>query len=501
MKHKLIFGIIFFLIVGGFVLVSSEGDLFDFTNAFGIGENITGSDLSYEQEITSDYEKTTIIFDKEESFLDIDGKRFENIQPSSDELNAFIKLDESGEIIGADFMTNENGGTYNFFGEEIIVPANSRVTFDQKNGLIIDAAEGSEFDENMGLKDLKIKGDNIKLPNGNFMNSGELNYNSLGQTYISKGDAVLVNGVLVSADEELDVYFDGSKHPGNYVSFGDEFYFGGEGNPGEIIFEKGNDYFPNMKSDSSVKFNLGEDYSYVNIAPNSLKGFPDVNCYNQYSIETGELLLKSDGEKIILKDVDWSDGSVKMDVHTSVGHFDKMISIGEDSNYYSYITEGDISKKILTYNRKELNEGLEVKSNSYQPEFIEKYMGPLSNYLRGGQELAKECIYQKCPHLRGMEFKNQKEVDEFAKSSAASGCYLTSKQLEDCLGNSIYKDYRKAEDYYSILEPTTASTEGTTEKEYLFGLRKAFDVFIGDVGSTEYINLTALNFTYNPDAY
>ena len=197
MKRELIFGIFFVLLIGGFVLVSSEGEkLFDFTDAFGIGENITGKDISYEQEITSDYEKTTIIFDGEESFLDVDGRRFENIQPSADDLNAFIKLDESGEIIGADFMTNERGGAYNFFGEDIIVPANSRVIFDKKNGLVIEADEGSEFKEDFGLKNLKIRGDNLKLFNGNILNSGELNYDSLGQAYIAEGNSVLVNGVF-----------------------------------------------------------------------------------------------------------------------------------------------------------------------------------------------------------------------------------------------------------------------------------------------------------------
>jgi len=186
MKFKFI--LLFILVCSSFLVVAQEeGEILDLGNLLGIEGNITASGVDYITKITSEKEETIVSFTEESSFLKMGNNTFENIQPSSEEQEAFVKLNKEGKIVEADFVTNEKGGIYNFLGEDIFVPANSKVLFDEKNGLVIEAADGSEFKEGDNLFDLKLIGENIKLPNGEILNSGELVYDSSGQAFLEGG--------------------------------------------------------------------------------------------------------------------------------------------------------------------------------------------------------------------------------------------------------------------------------------------------------------------------
>ena len=72
---------------------------------------------------------STLTFIGESSSAIIKDNPFDNIKPKDEVTNAFIKLDDQGEIIEADFTTNEQGSSYVIGNDRIDVPPNSRVVF------------------------------------------------------------------------------------------------------------------------------------------------------------------------------------------------------------------------------------------------------------------------------------------------------------------------------------------------------------------------------------
>ncbi len=464
--NRLFVGFLIIGIVLGFVLVvaqEGEEEILDLGNLLGIGGNITASGIDYSIEETEQRKDTTISFTKEDSFLDIGGNTFENIQPGSDELDAFVKLDESGEIIEADFMTNENGGTYNFLGEDIFVPANSRVLFDQEGGLIVEAAEGAEFKEEDNLFDLKLIGENIKLPNGKILNAGELEYDSLGYAHLSSGNTAIVDNVALSANKDLDVYFDGERHSGNYVSFGDEFYLGGS-DSAEVVFEGKNNYFKNMGDNDLVRFGLGEEESEIRVVPNNFKGYSDVYCENKYSVETGELKFVSNGEQVYILDGEFGESSVKTDLHTSVGKYNKIISIKDDSNYQAHLLEGN-SLTPSVYDFYNTGEGSELTGNVLSGDFWKEYSSA-SKYIREANEKYLQAKFsRKYPELDISIFKNAKDNSELDEIASRYSIYyvLTVNEVESELRGTPYENYFEKKEVFETFQAVSFPTSGTKE--------------------------------------
>jgi len=179
---------------------------------------------------------------KENANLAVGEDIFENILPQSQAGHpTYIEIDEHGKITKADFSTTEKGGTYIFENTKVNVPANSHLMF--KNGKIeIMAKEGSEFketpsfiDSNVKGYETKIVGENFKLPNGQSV-SGTLSFKENGQAFVEAGEIVNINGVEITKEfsliglniitgempkeNEVDLFFDGKKHEGNYISLG-----------------------------------------------------------------------------------------------------------------------------------------------------------------------------------------------------------------------------------------------------------------------------------------
>ena len=85
---------------------SGEGVIDIGSLLFNLAEGeISGSGLTYEK-IGED---GLVTFAQEDANLNIKGNSFENILPSSSENPSFIKMDNAGEILEADFTTNDNG--------------------------------------------------------------------------------------------------------------------------------------------------------------------------------------------------------------------------------------------------------------------------------------------------------------------------------------------------------------------------------------------------------
>lgn len=490
MKFKFI--LLFVLVCFSFLVVAQEDgeEILDLGSILGIGENITASGIDYITKETSEKKDTTINFKEENSFLKIGNNTFENIQPSSEEQDAFVKLDKEGKIIQADFMTNEKGGTYNFLGEDIFVPANSKVLFDEKNGLVIQAAEGSEFKEEDSLFDLKLIGENIKLPNGKILNSGELSYDSNGQAFLEGSKTAKIGGVNVFANKNLNVDFEGKRQKGNYVSFGENFYFGGS-DSGEVVFEGENKYFKNMKEGDIVKMGLGDELSEIFVNATNGKSYSDVYCDNEFYLETGQLTFESDGARIFKRtNYDGPENSVIMDVYSSLGDYERAITIGPNSNFAGFINDGRISKESFRLGKYEvLHEG---KSNVlvYDKEYTERInLIGVGKYLIDAQEIAKKKLIEEKPYCKEIIneacSKSNEDLDRYvANNFDAQRCYLpASKRSEIFNEESGYGNYNQFFEYYSILEGVTVPTWGTKEEagrinELKIGLREICKVYV-----------------------
>ncbi|MDP2672953.1 MAG: hypothetical protein Q8O84_04025, partial [Nanoarchaeota archaeon] len=94
--------------------------------------NIDGEYISIS--LSQDGDSRIITFNQKGSFAEVEGNRFENIQPTEGSLNpSFIKIDNEGNILELDLTTNENGGSYLINGVPIEVPANSRIVYRDNN--------------------------------------------------------------------------------------------------------------------------------------------------------------------------------------------------------------------------------------------------------------------------------------------------------------------------------------------------------------------------------
>jgi len=188
---------------------------------------------------------------------------FENIKEGGE-----IELNNEGEIIKTDFITNENGGNYNLGNNIIMVPPNSRVRFNGEK-IVINAADNSQLtnlprsilNENIETKVVEFRGNNLKLPNEIMLERGTLNYHN-NQFYVEEGKAVTLNGINIKPfKEKVDIHFDGRPHLGDYVSFdktGERSYFMVKDNPYEVSFESSTNIF-NVEGKDNLKFIMEKD--------------------------------------------------------------------------------------------------------------------------------------------------------------------------------------------------------------------------------------------------
>lgn len=175
-------------------------------------------------------ENTRLTFINENANVNLKGNSFKNIIPQDTAGHpTFIDIGETGNIARADFTVNEEGGTYVFGNTEINAPPNSRVFFDKATGVRIKIPEDGELKEIPKAKDsflpsdyiTTIEGKDIKLPSNEIIN-GKLRYDN-GQAFVSLEDKTIINGVELTGEagkeEVANLFFDGRRHEGDYVSF------------------------------------------------------------------------------------------------------------------------------------------------------------------------------------------------------------------------------------------------------------------------------------------
>ena len=198
------------------ILFISAAEAIVILDSAGTADDVTGTEIS--TQISEGI--TTVKFTGTSSSLNVKGNEFTNIVPLSKSGESIITLDEFGDITKADFTTNEKGGTYTLGGTKFDIPANSRVQYDKNTGMLT-LPEGSKINE-IPKEDIKIYGSNIKLPTGVNMEKGTLDYDKLNNKWSAPPKAsVTIYGIKILGDEYTgrDIYFDGARHTGEYVSF------------------------------------------------------------------------------------------------------------------------------------------------------------------------------------------------------------------------------------------------------------------------------------------
>lgn len=125
MNKKIFLGFgILILLIGSFILAQTPEI-----------ENAEGVSVSYKGE-----EVWEISFTRENSFVEIQGNKFENILQTDKSLNpSFLKINSKGEILEADLTADEQGGDYWINGVKVHLEKGNRVYYNGKeNKYILD---------------------------------------------------------------------------------------------------------------------------------------------------------------------------------------------------------------------------------------------------------------------------------------------------------------------------------------------------------------------------
>ena len=213
---------------------------------------------------------STLTINGEENILTLDGNKFENMksQKGSGHPSQFRIDEKTGKILGADFTTNENGGTYTLGGSTFNVPPNTRVQYyDDKEKSItysnkkLTLPEGSKITKIE--EETKIYGKDIKLPNKDII-SGTLSYDEKGKRFIPKGEEVIINNNKKFSKVGKDVYlysgesFDFEKHAQEnyYYEEGKEIIMNSVAwGKVEVEFLEGNEFF-NIDKNQHLKIEV-----------------------------------------------------------------------------------------------------------------------------------------------------------------------------------------------------------------------------------------------------
>ncbi|MEM4266637.1 MAG: peptidoglycan-binding domain-containing protein, partial [Candidatus Nanoarchaeia archaeon] len=201
---------------------------------------------------------TTLTFKENNGYIKIRKNLFMNIKKQDKNTNSYLKLDDKGVIIEADFTTTQEG-VYIINNDKVNLPPNSRVIY--KNNkiklLIPDNAKIKEMpsvvDQKYGSNFIDIQGKNIGLPGGNTLQEGTLSYLA-GKPYIKQGGTATINGLKIESMskaveikfeskgylQSIKEYFGLSKETGDYVRFSDKIEINGNGfrvkmNPEEFM--------------------------------------------------------------------------------------------------------------------------------------------------------------------------------------------------------------------------------------------------------------------------
>jgi hypothetical protein len=172
-------------------------------------------------------------------------------------INKELKINKSGKVLEGVLEVGNSKETLTIGNDKISIPPNSTLIFSIE-GINIKLKDNAEIKElptfsNLGLfnNTFELSGKNIKLPFGAILQEGTLSY-SAGNWFVKKGTfATLENIKIDSKTRDVNLYYDGLKHTGNYISLGPDHLFA-SGDGFSLEFKEGNPYVNIAKTNSFI---------------------------------------------------------------------------------------------------------------------------------------------------------------------------------------------------------------------------------------------------------
>lgn len=247
-----------------------------------VGEDIKEEEVTVSKQIIFDKKDgvSTLTFTGDGSNVKIKSDLYTNIKKRDDKTNAYVKLDDKGNLIEADITSDKNGGAYIFSDKLVRVPPDTRVTY--KEGQIKVYGNGKDFELSqsldiglMGFNKMKIiAGDSVtiignKVIGKGFEGSGFKVYGLDG----GYGSVTFSGGKIVGVDRGTDATIQGIEHKTfgsdvslyygegfdplqhrneNYFNYGkNKIYLGGSGFSSRV--REGNSAFPDFKDSRIIE--------------------------------------------------------------------------------------------------------------------------------------------------------------------------------------------------------------------------------------------------------
>jgi hypothetical protein len=470
-----------------------------------------------------------VSFISEGGYLNLSGNVFENIV-SQDEAGhpTFIKLDSEGNILEADFSVNEEGGNFLVNGVDFDVPANSRVFFNEG---ILELQENTKI--NSISQEAIISGENIFLPKDYLMESGILNFDSEGNSWIDfdslKEDdynlyydkAAIINGIRISnpsgeSGKKASLFFDSDDESldGIYF-FKQEFKLEGEDvlresfvaktdseNSLDFVFDKSNPYF-NIEDMDHFAIKLERDSEISILNRDIIDKIPRVSAKGHFVISDGNKRIYNVFDEVYLDKVeegifsttpiDFRFGEQRVIVDNK-----NRVAMGFPNDLEQsavFLDEGSLKlfSERLNFNYRDENYvknnwgNIKLKDNQFviqtreENEFFRLY----GENINSQKVLLEKALRKKYP---GIDFNQIKKGAESVDNSDLNGylgglnlrdVFLEDDEVKDALGEEGYRNFLGSIRYiddillnYAEVPPTFGETEGNIPlNEQLIGPR------------------------------
>ncbi len=239
-----------------------------------VGKDVKQDSLQISKGIKFDKKDdlSTLTFTDNNQYAKINDNLFMNVKKGG-----ILKLNDKGELIEADIISSDKGGSYTFGNEIVKVPSNTRVTY--KDGQIKVYGNGKSFDLSNSLEgkvttNIKIlDGDSVtiignkvigkKFEGKEFKVSGL--DNELGEVTFSNGNIVnigkstdaIVKGIEHTVTNNLNLYYDTNFDPLGHTN---ENYFNYGKNKIQLgcsrlisSLQEGNEVFPQFESVRNIQ--------------------------------------------------------------------------------------------------------------------------------------------------------------------------------------------------------------------------------------------------------
>lgn len=310
--------IIMLIIIAGNLVTATDLENRDRQIGDQIGQGITPEEIVISQNIKvyNQGGESTLTFTEEGDYAKIKNDLFMNIKKQDANTNAYIKLNDKGEVTEAD-ITSDQQGSYTFGNETVQILAGTRITYN--NGEINVHGKGAFFmlshtdDKTTPPQFIRIlDGDEIKIK-GNTLTGknleingvkvvslkeggGEVTFSGNKVVKVGKETSTSINGVDHHVfSKELNLYyedkFDPSQHIGeNYFNYGRN-KASMAGSEFMSVFREENDVFPELKLTKDVR---GRETKVGYFAVNMLGG--NVDIADDLSKKEPYFNLKSEGD-------------------------------------------------------------------------------------------------------------------------------------------------------------------------------------------------------------